>query len=158
MNSLNKDLNHVLILKYRSKERIIVLDRERYSLGRNPGNDIIIKDKQVSRYHATIIKRTKNNAQDYFWIYDGNLKDKKSSNGLVVNRRFCQSHCLRRGDIILLGNNVKIQYYQFASQTLDLLKSIENQNQSKDLLLKLNDRELNGVDINRLTDVVVPTV
>ena len=159
MNNLNKDLNHVLILKEVTKESIIILNQERYSLGRNPRNDIVIKDKQVSRYHATIIKRKQNNSQEcFFWIYDGNLKNRKSSNGLIVNQRFCDSHCLRKGDLILLGHNVKLQYYQFASQTLDLLKLIETKKKSKNYLLGLNNKQAKKVDINNLTDVIVPII
>lgn len=158
MSTSNKDLNHVLILKEIAKERIIVLSEDRYSLGRNPSNDIIIKDKQVSRYHATIVKRKKNNFQEYFWIYDGDLKNKKSSNGLVVNQKFYDYHCLKKGDIILLGNNVKLQYYQFAAQTLDLLKLIETKNKSKDLLLNLSDRDFNNVNLHKLTDIIIPII
>ena len=156
MSTSNKDLNHVLIIKEIAKERIIVLSEERYSLGRNPSNDIVIK--QVSRYHATIVKRKKNNFQEYFWIYDGDLKNQKSSNGLVVNQKFCDHHCLKKGDLILLGNNVKLQYYQFATQTLDLLKLIETEKKSKNFLLNLSDRDLNNVNLHKLTDVIVPII
>ncbi len=155
MNNLNEDLNHVLIIKEPSKERIIVLDRERYSLGRNPRNNIVIKDKQVSRYHATIVKQKKDDSRCFFWIYDGDLKQKKSSNGLIINKKFCDSHCLQKGDLIVLGQNIKIQYYQFASQTLDLLKLIETNKQSKQLLLKLRNKKSNSVDIHKLTDLTI---
>ena len=127
MTASNKNLYHVLIIKELSHQRIFILQEDRYSLGRKPQNDIVIKDKQVSRYHATIIKRKENDNRTFFWIYDGDLKNNKSSNGLIVNQKLCNSHCLKKGDVILLGYNVQLQYYQFAKHTLDLLKLIEAQ-------------------------------
>ncbi len=155
MSNSNQDLNHVLIVKEQCSERIIILNKDKYSLGRNPHNDIVIEDKQVSRYHATIIKQQEAIARDYFWIYDGDLK-KRSSNGLMVNQRFCDRHCLKKGDLILLGHNVRLQYYQFVSQTLDLLKLIENKKKSREILSQLNKQEFANREVNRLTDVIMP--
>lgn len=131
MNILDNDLNHVLIVKEITNQRIFILkDRSEYSLGRSSRNQIVIKDKQVSRYHATIVKKNKANSQESFWIYDGDRQNKKSTNGLIVNQKKCYFRCLQKGDLIKLGENVCLEYYQFPRQTLELIKATANQKKS----------------------------
>jgi len=126
MTTARKHINHILIIKEPTNKRFFLLASDRCSLGRNNDNDIIVKDKQVSRYHATIFKKTLKNFEEQIWIYDGDLKQKKkSSNGLKINEKLYSNYCLKKGDCILIGHNVTLQYYQFTEETLALLKVIK---------------------------------
>jgi len=116
------NLNHILIIKQNNYQEFVILKQKEYSLGRSYRNDIVIEDKQVSRCHATLLKRKNQRGEECFLIYDGNFKNLKSRNGLIVNQRKCDCHCLQKGDLIQLGDNVQVQYFQFSQQTLELLK------------------------------------
>ncbi|MCX7680587.1 MAG: FHA domain-containing protein [Anaerolineae bacterium] len=66
-------------------------------IGRAAGNDLVLADEEVSRYHATV------------WFYGGQLyiRDEKSTNGTWVNeRRIAAPTPLRPGDHIRLGRTV----------------------------------------------------
>jgi len=136
-------MEHLLEITNQKARRLIILNKECYSLGRSPKNSIVVKDRQVSRYHATIIKKPKNNLNDInnysfsvnsnkvkldnhcFWIYDGDLKGKTSSNGLAINRQYCSSHLLKHGDLIELGDKVILKYYKIPARALKLIKGIK---------------------------------
>jgi len=126
MTTAKKHINHILIIKEPTNKRFFLLASDSCSLGRNNDNDIIIKDKQVSRYHATIFKKTLKNFEEQIWIYDGDLKlNKKSSNGLKINDKLYTNYCLKKGDCILIGHTVTLQYYQFTEEILGLLEVIK---------------------------------
>ena len=120
------DFRHILKIEAPLGQSIIDLDRNYYTLGRGSKNSIIIQDKEVSRCHATIVrqKHTRFN-KNIFWIYDGNLKGKRSTNGLIINDEYCLKHLLKPKDLIFLGKNVKLTYHQLSRKTVKLLKSLE---------------------------------
>lgn len=124
MDLQDKQFEHILAIEDKKGQRIITLKGDSYTLGRSSKNSIVIFDRQVSRCHATIVKQKKQGNDEYvFWIYDGDLKGKKSTNGLVINKRRKASHQLKVGDLILLGDNTKLKYYQFSTKTVQLLQS-----------------------------------
>jgi len=145
MNSLHKQFEHILAIEDSKGQRIITLNQEIYSLGRSSKNSIVIFDRQVSRYHATIVKKEATEREDLsFWIYDGDLKGKRSTNGLIINKQRHLSHQLKVGDLIMLGDNVKLKYYQFSTKTVQLLnsaKSLGNSVISKILTEKPNSKQ-----------------
>ena len=77
----------------------ISLDKESMSLGRLPGNDIVIQDKTISGHHAKIIN-----------VHGSSIiEDLDSTNGTYVNSERITKRLLRNGDTIQLAR-VRIIY------------------------------------------------
>ncbi|ACB53523.1 hypothetical protein cce_4175 [Crocosphaera subtropica ATCC 51142] len=114
MNDTKKNTNHryILVLEDSNSRRTISLEKSKYSLGRHSSNSIIIYSKQVSRQHATLIRKfNRKTNQDAFWILDGDLDGKKSQNGIFVNGEKCTIHELKDGDLINFGCEVNGSYH-----------------------------------------------
>jgi predicted component of type VI protein secretion system len=80
-----------------------MLDRDWITVGRDPSNDIVISDPQVSRQHARITR------QGHALI----IEDVGSTNGTFANGvRLTGSHVLSNGDVIGLGDGVTLTYYE----------------------------------------------
>ncbi len=78
------------------------LDKDSLTLGRDPGNDIVINDPQVSRQHARITR------QGGLMV----IEDLGSTNGTFVNgMRLTGPHTLVSGDVIGLGDAVTLTYH-----------------------------------------------
>jgi predicted component of type VI protein secretion system len=79
-----------------------MLDQDFITLGRDPSNDIVISDPQVSRQHARIRRQ-------------GNvvmIEDAGSTNGTFVNgMRLIGPHTLVDGDAISLGDAATLVYH-----------------------------------------------
>lgn len=71
------------------------LDKERVTIGRQVGNDIVLADKAVSSRHAVIVTI----------LDDSFLEDLGSTNGTQVNGQTVVRHALAHGDIVSLGRN-----------------------------------------------------
>jgi len=88
------------------------LDKDALGLGRDPGNDIVINDPQVSRQHARITRQ-------------GGLvviEDLGSTNGTFANGvRLVEPHTLVNGDVIGLGNAVTLTYYGMGIAATEVL-------------------------------------
>jgi pSer/pThr/pTyr-binding forkhead associated (FHA) protein len=105
-------IRHLLIVKDRRGKRAIPLTMDTYSLGRAGDNTIVLYGASVSRQHALINRLINpNNKLAPFQIVDGNFQGTKSTNGLSVNGKKCESHNLQHGDFIEFGNAVKVTYY-----------------------------------------------
>jgi hypothetical protein len=79
------------------------LDQERLTVGRDPSNDIVINDPQVSRQHARITQQPTATV----------IEDLGSTNGTFVNgMRLVGPHVLANGDVIGLGDAVLLTYYR----------------------------------------------
>lgn len=70
------------------------IDKDVYHIGRQPGNELRLKDKTVSRKHAEIV-RNRNSTHC--------IRDLGSTNGLHVGRRLVDSSMLSNGDVITIG-------------------------------------------------------
>lgn len=108
---------HILVIEDRKARRIVALEEQTYSIGRESSNDIVIYDRSVSRHHATLlrIKEYPDSDRYAYRIIDGDLQGHKSTNGLTINGRVCESHNLRHGDFILFGSEAKVSYYILAN-------------------------------------------
>jgi diguanylate cyclase (GGDEF)-like protein/PAS domain S-box-containing protein len=107
-----QEFRHILIIEDRKGRRIISLEDSNYTLGRDSHNEIVIYDYQVSRTHATLIRKTDYETQNYCYrIIDGDLQGNKSTNGLLINGRSAISHELKHGDTIRFANEAKANYY-----------------------------------------------
>lgn len=83
--------------------RTFMLDLDWLALGRDPSNNIVINNPQVSRHHARITR------QGTMML----LEDVGSTNGTFVNGvRLTGSHVLVNGDFIGLGDIVTLTYHE----------------------------------------------
>jgi FHA domain len=69
------------------------MDKERYTIGRLPDNDIPINHRASSGHHALIINI----------LNDSFLEDLNSTNGTYVNGKIVKKHALQEGDVITIG-------------------------------------------------------
>ena len=74
-------------------------DGGRVTIGRDPGNDIIIDDSTVSREHAYISREGDNLV----------VFDKGSKSGTIVNGEKLESARLKNADIVRIGANHTIR-------------------------------------------------
>lgn len=80
-------------------------------LGRASQNDITINDELVSKQHAEIIARERDNGEGFEYI----LKDCGSTNGTFVNDKKVEEHRLQNDDVIRLG----INHFRFVDDAND---------------------------------------
>jgi predicted component of type VI protein secretion system len=91
-----------------------MLDRDWLTLGRDPSNDIVINDPQVSRQHARITR------QGQMVV----IEDLGSTNGSFANGvRLTGPHVLSNGDVIGLGDGVTLTYYEVGI-TADIAETV----------------------------------
>jgi len=80
----------------RGEEVKLKIEKDKVSIGRKEGNDIIFYDNYVSRFHAEIIKR----GDRYFIV------DKGSTFGTFVNENKVEERELNYGDKVRVGRTV----------------------------------------------------
>jgi pSer/pThr/pTyr-binding forkhead associated (FHA) protein len=71
------------------------MNKERYTIGRLPDNDIRIDNPSVSGHHSLIINI----------LNDSFLEDLNSTNGTYVNGKLIKKHALQHGDVITAGQH-----------------------------------------------------
>ncbi|HXQ31864.1 MAG TPA: FHA domain-containing protein [Steroidobacteraceae bacterium] len=71
------------------------MNKERYTIGRLPDNDVRIDNAAVSGHHALIINI----------LNDSFLEDLNSTNGTYVNGKLIKKHALQHGDVITCGHH-----------------------------------------------------
>src|SRR3954464_8695490 len=71
------------------------MNKERYTIGRLPDNDIRIDNAAVSGHHSLIINI----------LNDSFLEDLNSTNGTYVNGKLIKKHALQHGDVITAGHH-----------------------------------------------------
>ena len=137
---------HVLIVESPESRRAVSLNVNVFSIGRHPHNDLVISDQLASRHHATVAWMRYSeglNKTDYsYWIIDGKGKRKRSRNGIYLNGKKKSLHRLGSGDIIKIGDNIKItynyitystdssQFLNYCSDAKTALKPSSNNNKS----------------------------
>lgn len=62
-------IQHLLIIEESKIRRSIKLEDFQYSLGRQASNNIVIKSQQVSRKHATFLRKSNQKNQYSYWIF-----------------------------------------------------------------------------------------
>lgn len=104
-------LEHSLQVSSPEGSQHIALKEGTYSIGRIPGNSIVINSPEISKQHAILLRITVPDSDHHvFRLVDGNLKGKSSTNGLFVNGVRRSSHILRHGDEIVFGVQTKAVY------------------------------------------------
>ena len=71
------------------------MNKERYTVGRLPDNDIRIDNAAVSGHHSLVINI----------LIDSFLEDLNSTNGTYVNGKLIKKHALQHGDVITVGHH-----------------------------------------------------
>ncbi len=118
---------HILIVESPDSRRAVSLNTSVFSIGRHPSNALVVSDKLISRHHATIawMKYTSKSGQtDYaYWIIDGKGKRQRSRNGMFIHGQKKTLHRLDSGDIINIGESIKITYnfITYSSETSGFL-------------------------------------
>ncbi len=82
-----------LVYSANGENRFLTLDRERATVGRQAGNDLVLDDHTVSRRHAEF-ERSPNG-----WI----VRDLGARNGVSVNGSRVKERLLGAGDVVTLG-------------------------------------------------------
>ncbi len=109
---------HVLLIHDQPEPRQVLLEGATYSIGRDKRNSITIVNKAISRQHALLLRvPTPQPGQYRYRIFDGNAAGKPSLNGMRVNGEKCTSQDLKPGDIVLLGDAIRIEYRLLAIPT-----------------------------------------
>ncbi len=75
--------------------KTIELSKNRYSLGRKKGNDIVISHASISGFHCELVR---NDDGSYSLVDDGN-----STNGTRIGGMLITRHHLKDGDVIQFG-------------------------------------------------------
>src|SRR6201993_3182319 len=71
------------------------MNKERYTIGRLPDNDIRIDNAAVSGHRSLIINI----------LNDSFLEDLNSTNGTYVNGKLIKKHALQHGDVVTVGHH-----------------------------------------------------
>ena len=71
------------------------MNKERYTIGRLPDNDVRIDSPAISGHHSLIINI----------LNDSFLEDLNSTNGTYVNGKLIKKHALQHSDVITVGHH-----------------------------------------------------
>lgn len=114
MSNLDNKKNHLLLLyPDNPTERIqISLTDSIYSIGRHGDSSIKLNSPEISRHHATLIRKDLGDNENIYILIDGDLKGKRSQNGILVNGKKTIYHQLQDGDIICFGDQENKAIYQ----------------------------------------------
>ena len=115
---VQSNYQHLLIIEDDKGRKEFPLHESVYSIGRDPKSDIRLFSQFVSRRHATLVQRHREDGSLYYRIVDGNLKGKPSANGLLINGRKLQAHDLEDEDEVVFGPRVSAKYYLLKRETV----------------------------------------
>lgn len=104
------------------------MNKERYTIGRLPDNDIRIDNPAVSGHHSLIINI----------LNDSFLEDLNSTNGTYVNGKLIKKHALQNGDLITVGRH----QLRFVDSATD---SEEHDEFAQTMVLSKSDMAASGV-------------
>lgn len=103
-------LKHILTVIQNSVQRSICLDAVTYSIGRSSYNTIVLEGNTLSRQHAILLRLPLADGSYRYRLIDGSVAGKRSTNGITVNGRRCQSWDLQSGDLIIFAEAVQAIY------------------------------------------------
>jgi tetratricopeptide (TPR) repeat protein len=100
----------LLIIEDDWGRREIILERDSYTIGRDPNSDICLHSQFVSRHHAVLNRAPSNDTRLQYQMVDGSREGKPSTNGLIINGLKCRSAALSGEDVIVFGPKVRAIY------------------------------------------------
>ena len=132
---------HILVLEDQQLRRVIFLENNRYTLGRDKRNSIIITNPQMSRIHATLLRFKNEHGQDCYRIIDGSVHGQKSTNGLYINGKKSNFRELKHGDHIVFSQGTVASYYIIFnledSKLLDLIAGEDSEEEKAEKIEEL---------------------
>jgi len=84
----------MLEIEVGKKRRQLAMEKDKISLGRSVGNDVVLEDQKASRNHCVIERGNSG------W----RVRDLNSSNGTLVNGKAIAIERLRAGDVVMIGS------------------------------------------------------
>lgn len=142
MNNNQHKISHVLYLEEPDFKQTIYLEEQQYSIGRHSDSSIRLYSQQISRHHATLIKKNSVNNQYDYIIIDGDLHERRSQNGILINGKKKLNHELKHGDIIMFGTEEIKAIYQIKENI-----NISDNSDDSTILLKEKPVELSKVNL-----------
>ncbi|MEM9004844.1 MAG: EAL domain-containing protein [Cyanobacteria bacterium P01_F01_bin.86] len=112
--------NSILVFRENEKTYFKILEEKLYTIGRAASDNIFLGSKGISRTHASIYF-----SDTVFWLVDGSLKGKSSTNGLLVNNKKVSICRLKDYDIITFHKNIQALFFK-CGDDLQLSKSFED--------------------------------
>ncbi|MEM1369976.1 MAG: EAL domain-containing protein [Cyanobacteria bacterium P01_H01_bin.15] len=110
------DIQAYFILIGDDFQRVALLNQEVCRIGRHPICEISLNKDYLSRFHASIVRRTDQGHYSY-WLIDGDLETHKpSSNGVFISRTKVHTHRLRHGQIINITKRIQALFLLLAPQ------------------------------------------
>jgi pSer/pThr/pTyr-binding forkhead associated (FHA) protein len=110
--NLNPTERHILLIE-EHPSRVVLLDSERYTIGRSNVNAIVLDRYPISREHAILLRvQVPHENRFTYRIIDGHSAGKPSTNGVFVNQRQQSCYDLSNEDVITFGGLVKAFYIQ----------------------------------------------
>jgi pSer/pThr/pTyr-binding forkhead associated (FHA) protein len=101
---------HLLIIE-EQQDRVLLLDAERYLIGRSDSNEIVLEHDPISREHAMLVKvPIANESQFIYRLIDGDTEGKPSTNGIFVNGQRQQSYDLINDNVISFAGVIHALY------------------------------------------------
>ncbi|BAU64818.1 diguanylate cyclase/phosphodiesterase with PAS/PAC sensor [Stanieria sp. NIES-3757] len=122
---------HILIVETSESKRAVVLNASVFVIGRHPQSSLVLTDNMVSRCHATIAwlqyEKSPQQIHRSYWIIDGKGKQRRSRNGILVNGNKTSLHRLTSGDLVEIGQTIKItyNYIPYNTETHEFLEYCE---------------------------------
>lgn len=107
---LSSTEHHILLIE-EQQDRVILLDSERYLIGRSDANEIVLNRDPISREHAILLRVPVSNEQKFIYrLIDGDAEGKPSTNGIFVNGQRHRSYDLFNDDVISFAGVVNALY------------------------------------------------
>ena len=101
------------------------------TIGRKPGNDVVIDNQAISGSHARIVEEN----QTFF------IEDLNSLNGTFLNGQKITKYALKHGDIILIGNHT-IEFISDKPQDADAAKpAMRGRSMSETMVISPTDQQ-----------------
>lgn len=150
-------MTHVLVLEDENSRQTIILDEANYSIGRDVRNKIPLSSKKVSRFHATLLRRTDTKNQSFsYWLLDGDLQGNRSTNGIFINDKRCLVQELKNEDVIRFGLEIQASYYVLNNiSDLALLQSGDFQQQPPEMESTIQPTKANSQNVMAKQTLVI---
>ncbi len=121
---------HLKIVDQFGAKKTLQLEKRIFTIGRKPGNDLVLLSSGVSREHAAIVYE-----DDHYY-----LVDKGSKSGLYINGESITRRALKNKDKILVGGHEEAQI-EFVDESSSVIFNSSAE-------LKLSQIDASGVSAN----------
>jgi pSer/pThr/pTyr-binding forkhead associated (FHA) protein len=118
----------ILVVKDSSGVQVHRLDRMIFTIGRSNRADIQVLDQEVSRIHATLIRKRDQEGNPQYHLFDGDARiSKPSQNGTRINGIPVSQHVLANTDRIQLGLRGVVRFFDLSTDKFEKLNCTPEQ-------------------------------